>query len=105
MIKKRTIAEDIIDGLIEIKEGRGQFYSVGVANGVKLIRIRTRLSQSQFARCLNISLRTVQEWEQGRKHPKGPALALLNIINKHPDILSAHDPNHIIIHCQQHKAP
>lgn len=45
------------------------------------------LSQAEFARRIGVSVRTVQEWEQGRKAPSGPARALLRITAKHPELL------------------
>lgn len=46
------------------------------------------LSQAEFARRIGVSVRTVQEWEQGRKIPSGPARALLRIAAMHPKLLS-----------------
>ncbi len=54
---------------------------------VKAIREKTGLSQVQFANKLHISPRTLQNWEQGTRHPTGAAIALINIIDKHPSIL------------------
>ena len=46
------------------------------------IRHRTRLSQAQFARLLNVSVRTVQNWEQGRRRPTGAAVSLIRIVDR-----------------------
>src|SRR5512137_1940951 len=46
------------------------------------IRYRTRLTQTQFARLLNVSVRTVQNWEQGRRRPTGPAVSLIRIVDR-----------------------
>ncbi len=51
----------------------------------KLIRENLGLSQSKFAKLLGISLSTLQNWEQGRRKPEGPAKVLLNIAAKHPE--------------------
>ena len=51
---------------------------------VQKIRERTGLSQSQFSSLVHISLKTLQNWEQGRRAPTGPALALLTIIKNDP---------------------
>ncbi len=53
------------------------------------IRERLNLSQMAFAALLGVSPRTVQEWEQGRRKPSGPALALLRLVERHPEILLA----------------
>jgi putative transcriptional regulator len=44
------------------------------------------LSQSAFAGLLGVSLRTVQDWEQGRRKPRGPAIALLRIAEEKPEV-------------------
>jgi putative transcriptional regulator len=48
------------------------------------LRSRLQLSQADFARMLCVSIRTVQNWEQGRRSPTGPAAALLRIMEKEP---------------------
>lgn len=50
------------------------------------IRARLNLSQHAFAAMLGVSLRTVQEWEQGRAQPSGPASALLRIADQAPEV-------------------
>ncbi len=55
---------------------------------IKVIREKIGLSQVQLANKLHISPRTLQNWEQGRRYPTGAAMALMNIIDKHPDILA-----------------
>ncbi len=49
---------------------------------IKALREQARVSQAVFARLLNTSLSTVQKWEVGAKHPSGPALKLLNLVQK-----------------------
>jgi putative transcriptional regulator len=51
---------------------------------VRAIRARTQLSQGDFARLLGVSVKTLQNWEQARRHPTGPAAALLRIVEKDP---------------------
>ncbi len=51
------------------------------------IRQRLNYSQAVFARVLNVSLKTVQGWEQGIREPSDAALKLLSIANKHPEVL------------------
>lgn len=53
-------------------------------SGIRAIRERTSLSQSEFARLIGVSMKTLQNWEQNRRRPTGPAATLLRII--------AHDP-------------
>jgi putative transcriptional regulator len=52
---------------------------------IKRIRENYRLSQGQFAALLGISVATLQNWEQGRRAPKGAASVLLQVAAKHPD--------------------
>ncbi|MBI5308997.1 MAG: helix-turn-helix domain-containing protein [Planctomycetes bacterium] len=51
-----------------------------------LIRSKLKLSQSAFAGLMGVSLRTVQDWEQGRRRPSGPAVALLRIAEQKPEV-------------------
>jgi putative transcriptional regulator len=53
---------------------------------VKAMREGIGLSQSEFAQLLRVSVRTLQNWEQDRRHPTGPALALLKIVATAPDL-------------------
>jgi DNA-binding transcriptional regulator YiaG len=50
----------------------------------RLIRVRrrTRLTQREFARLLNVSVRTLRNWEQGRRKPTGPAVSLIRIVDR-----------------------
>ena len=45
------------------------------------------LTQVQFAKAIGISVHTLRNWEQGRRRPEGPAVALLRIAARHPRIL------------------
>lgn len=56
-----------------------QVYS---AAQIKRLRLRFKASQAVFAAYLNTSPSTVQKWEQGQKHPNGPSLKLLNIVDR-----------------------
>lgn len=48
------------------------------------VRESAGLSQAQFARLLNVSVKTLQSWEQARREPTGPAKALLRIVEREP---------------------
>ena len=54
---------------------------------VKAVRERTRLSQADFAAAIRVSVRTVQNWEQQRRAPTGPAVALLKVMAQAPDLV------------------
>src|ERR1700682_6201753 len=59
------------------------------AVGGKAIRRRLAKSQSEFARMIGVSVSTLQNWEQGRRQPAGPARALLRIAAESPEVVSA----------------
>ena len=52
---------------------------------IKHIRENYNLTQAQFAALLGISVRTLRNWEQGRRIPEGPAMVLLRVADKHPE--------------------
>lgn len=54
---------------------------------VAVARAATGLSQATFAKLLGVSIRTLQEWEQGRKMPSGAAVTLLKVAARHPEVL------------------
>jgi putative transcriptional regulator len=82
---KRNLGMEILEGIREIKGGlHGRVTNLPA---VSAIRERTGLSQSRFARLLGVSVRTLQEWEQGRRAPSGAARTLLAVAQKNPRIL------------------
>jgi len=50
-------------------------------------RTKSGLSQAEFAKLLGVSVRTLQEWEQGRRQPSGAAKTLIGIAERRPDVL------------------
>lgn len=56
-------------------------------NSVATARLNTGLTQAKFAQALQISARTLQEWEQGRRKPSGAAKALIEIAIRHPEVI------------------
>ncbi|MEZ5514314.1 MAG: helix-turn-helix domain-containing protein [Steroidobacteraceae bacterium] len=83
---KRNIGAEILEGIREIK--RGDHGRVTKVPAVADVRERTGLSQSEFARLLGVSIRTLQEWEQGRRAPSGAARTLILIAAKNPAMLA-----------------
>jgi len=55
---------------------------------VKSVRRRLRMSQSQFAGMIGVSVATLQNWEQGRRQPEGPARALLRVAAANPQAVA-----------------
>lgn len=84
---KRNIGLEILEGIREIK--RGDHGRVTNIPSVSSVRERTGLSQARFAQLLGVSVRTLQEWEQGRRAPSGAARTLLLIAQKNPRALLA----------------
>lgn len=62
-------------------------FEVKTANDVVRTRTKLGISQTKFARLLGISEDTLQNWEQGRRQPTGPAKVLLKIAARHPKIV------------------
>ena len=87
--------ESIKQGLTEaIAHAKGESVAVKTyqpkAVDVKLLRKNVKMTQEQFAARFGFSVATVRHWERGDRRPHGPALALLNVIEKNPSaVLSA----------------
>ena len=82
---KRNIGREILEGLREIKSGRdGRVVNLP---SVGSIREKTGLTQERFATLLGVSIRTLQDWEQGRRAPSGAARTLLLIAERDPKAL------------------
>lgn len=89
--KKRDIGQEILDGLREFKAHQRGGVELRTRTtempDPKAARERMGLSQSAFAALIGVSRRTLQEWEQGRRSPTGPARALLRVAERHPEAL------------------
>lgn len=93
MMLERDIGQEILAGIREVKAFKSGQLTLRTRElqepmPVKEIRTRLRLSQTAFAGLIGVSLRTVQDWEQGRREPSGPAKMLLRVAVRHPDILT-----------------
>jgi DNA-binding transcriptional regulator YiaG len=92
MPRKTTSFKAISEGLKEIKaieKGRKKPSRVFVYSPINVKNVRHKLhcSQSQFAALLRISVKTLQNWEQNRTYPDGPAVMLLAVADKYPEVL------------------
>lgn len=82
---KRDIGSEILGGLRELK--RGEYGRVINVPDVGQIRQKTGVSQVRFAELLGVSVRTLQDWEQGCRAPSGAASTLLLIADRNPHAL------------------
>jgi putative transcriptional regulator len=92
-MSNRDIGAEILAGVIEIKEykkGKVALKTIELSepSAPQVIRSKLKMSQSSFAGLLGVSMRTLQDWEQGRRAPQGPAVALLRIAEQHPEVFS-----------------
>ena len=87
----RNIGQEILEGIREIKRfKKGDIelltWNLNEPSPAQIIRKKLNLSQSAFASLMGVSPRTIQDWEQGRRRPQGPAKSLLRIAEHHPEI-------------------
>ena len=88
---KRRLFDELLQS---VKEGgailRGENKTAGRftvgSPKVKAVHEKTSLSQSEFAHLTGVSVKTLQNWEQDRRRPTGPAVALLRIIGQQPKL-------------------
>lgn len=85
MRRNRNIGMEIIEAIQDIKHGKGKKRVIDDFKDVKSVRDELHLSQAAFSSFMGISVRTLQEWEQGRRKPRGSAISLLRIAHKHPE--------------------
>ena len=77
----------LLQSVREMKAGQAARKTKIELNEVVKARENTGMSQSEFAEALNISKRTLQEWEQGRRSPSGAAQTLIRIASRHPEVV------------------
>jgi putative transcriptional regulator len=79
----KELGEKLLESVRQMKAGVGTV----VYSPIIAARQKSGLSQSQFAELMGVSLRTLQEWEQGRRNPSGAAKTLLRVAESHPEVL------------------
>ena len=84
---QRDLGQELLESVRQTQQGQeGYVHCVEVAPATSA-RLRMKLSQREFAAMLGVSVRTMQDWEQGRRQPTGAARSLIAIAENHPEIL------------------
>jgi putative transcriptional regulator len=78
---------DLLKSVQEMKAGRAARKTVVAVTRASEARTRVGLTQAEFAKLLGVSVRTLQDWEQGRREPTGAAQTLLRVAEQHPRVL------------------
>ncbi len=84
---KRALGMEILHGIRDIKAGRTGRRSTSESYPLVRAREKSGLSQAKFATLLGVSVRTVQDWEQGRREPNAAAKTLLRVAELNPSVL------------------
>jgi putative transcriptional regulator len=84
---KRDVWQEVLNGVREIKAGGGKRISVEPRSPIVRARLKSGLTQAQFAALLGVSPRTLEQWEQGRRVPSGAAKTLIRVAELHPEVL------------------
>jgi putative transcriptional regulator len=90
---KKELFDDLVSsikqaGRIHRGEAKPSRTFVFEPEDVRAIREKLHQSQSEFARMIGVSVSTLQNWEQGRRQPEGPARALLVVASKAPRVVA-----------------
>ena len=78
---------DLLASVQQMKAGQAVRVTEATLSPVTAARQAVGLSQVQFAGLMGVSVRTLQQWEQGRRSPSGAAKTLLRVAEKHPEFL------------------
>jgi putative transcriptional regulator len=78
---------DLLESVRQMKSGQAARITTVDVSPVVAARNALGLSQVRFASLMGVSVRTLQQWEQGRREPSGAAKTLLKVAEKHPDVL------------------
>ncbi len=80
---------DLLESVRQMKSGKAARVSTVEVSAATEARNRVNMSQSEFAQLLGVSVRTLQDWEQGRRQPSGAAKTLLRIAAQNPEAVKA----------------
>jgi putative transcriptional regulator len=84
---QRDLGAELLQAVRDIKAGKGKVVAKINVPPVVKARLKSGLSQSQFASLLGVCVRTLQDWEQGRRQPSGAAQTLITIAQQQPQVL------------------
>ncbi len=79
----RDLEAELLESVRQMTAGKVRV----VMSPIISARKKIGLTQAEFAKLLGVSVRTLQEWEQGRRQPSGAAKTLIAIAERHPDVL------------------
>lgn len=79
--------KDLTQSVREMKTGKAAKSTIVALSPIAEARLKSGLTQAQFAALMGVSPRTVQDWEQGRREPSGAAKTLLKVAVRHPEVL------------------
>lgn len=79
--------QDLLDSVRQMKAGKAARVTEVPLSAAAEARAKMGISQSAFAKLMGVSLRTLQDWEQGRRQPTGAAQTLLRVASQHPEVL------------------
>ncbi len=80
---------DLLASVRQMKAGKAARVTVVEVSAATEARNRVGMSQGEFAKLLGVSVRTLQDWEQGRREPSGAAKTLLRIASQNPEAVKA----------------
>lgn len=81
------LGEELLASVREMKSNiRGRTHQP-VISEIASARVTSGLSQAAFASLMGVSVRTLQDWEQGRREPSGAARTLIKVAERHPEVL------------------
>lgn len=83
----KQFEEDLIESVRQMKTNRAARLTDVPMTAAAEARQRVGLSQKEFAALLGVSVRTLQDWEQGRREPSGAARTLLRVATKNPQAI------------------